>query len=146
MRGWARPPIRPLQEIRTHLDVRLQGNAENLARLARDWFYAARGGPCPLSGTWRNQTRSQRLVPLSVSTTVLNRFRPGRDRHPLVRHHDRLVQRPLCRSSPFFARCRYPGMKTFLASLVALVMLSPHTYAEPSTSSLLPSTPVPVRR
>jgi hypothetical protein len=36
MRGWARPPIRPLQEIRTHLDVRLQGNAENLARLARD--------------------------------------------------------------------------------------------------------------
>jgi hypothetical protein len=106
MRGWARPPIRPLQEIRTHLDVRLQGNAENLARLARDWFYAARGGPCPLSGTWRNQTRSQRLVPLSVSTTVLNRFRPGRDRHPLVRHHDRLVQRPLCRSSPFL--CQMP--------------------------------------
>jgi len=35
-------------------------------------------------------------------------------------------------------------MKTFLASLVALVMLSSHAYAEPSTLSLLPSTPVPV--
>ena len=35
-------------------------------------------------------------------------------------------------------------MKTFLASLVALVMLSAHAHAEPSTSSLLPSAPVPV--
>jgi hypothetical protein len=63
----------PLQEICTHLDVRLQGNAEKLARLARDWFDAAGGGPVD---TDRATMRWDRLASLSVSTTALNRFRP----------------------------------------------------------------------
>jgi hypothetical protein len=41
------------------------------------------------------------------------------------------------------ARCRYAGMKTFLASLVALVVLSSRAYAEPRTPSVLPSAPIP---
>jgi hypothetical protein len=43
-----------------------------------------------------------------------------------------------------FVRCRYPGIKTFLASLVALVMLSSRAYAEPNSPSFLPSAPVAV--
>jgi hypothetical protein len=42
---------------------------------------------------------------------------------------------------PFFARCQDPGRKTFLASLVVLVMLSPRAYAEPNSLSLSPVAP-----
>jgi hypothetical protein len=43
-----------------------------------------------------------------------------------------------------FAKCRYPGMKTFLVSLVALVMLSSRAYAEPNPLPALPSAPIPM--
>jgi len=47
------------------------------------------------------------------------------------------------RSSFFLCRCRYPCMKVFVLSLVALVMLSLHTYADPCAPSSLPSAPIP---
>jgi uncharacterized membrane protein YebE (DUF533 family) len=69
---------------------------------------------------------------------------------PVNHDHSSLIR--TVASSPIAARpihfrsfvgCRYPGMRTFLASLVALVMLSSRAYGEPKSSSLFPNAPIP---
>ena len=89
----------PLQEIRTHLDARLRRNAEKLAKLAR----------LVQCSRWRTMSPEWALKEpddpnawlLSVSTTARNNLGTEQDRHPLVRHHDRLVLRPPRRYTPF---------------------------------------------
>jgi hypothetical protein len=61
----------------------------------------------------------------------------------LLHHHPfGAVKIPSCPSLSF-VRYRYQVMKTFLASLLTLVMLSAHAYGAVSSSSLLPTIPTP---